>query len=78
MSNDIRPDVVMYRNDVPVLIIEVYSSPHENSLRKLSYVLVKQLRFLKNADKSINEVCDFCFSKSSEDSCVCQMSVTWS
>ena len=78
MSNDIHPDVVMYRNEVPVLVIEVHSSPYENSLRKLSCILVKQLRFLKNADKSINEVCDFCFSKSSEDSCVCLMSVTWS
>ena len=46
----------MYRNEVPVLVIEVHFSPYENSLRKLSYVLVEQLRFLKNADESINEV----------------------
>ena len=38
-------------------------------------MLVEQL---KNADKSINEVRGFCFPKSSEDSCVCLMTVTWS
>ena len=70
--------MALYRNEVPVLVIEVHSSPYENSLRKLSYVLVEQLRLLKNADKSINEVCGFCFPKSSEDSCVCLTSVTWS
>ena len=77
VSNDTRPDVVMYKNDVPVLIIEVHSTPYKDSLHKLSYVLVEQLKFLKNADKSINEVRGFCFPKSSEDSCVCLMTVTW-
>lgn len=77
VSNDLRPDVVMYKGGIPVLVIEVHSSPYKNTLRKLSLVLVELLRFLKNADEGINEVCGFCFPKSSEASCVCQMTVSW-
>ena len=77
VSNDIRPDIVMYKGEIPVLVIEVHSSPYEKTLRKLSIVLVEQLRLLKNADEGINEVCGFCFPKSSEASCVCQMTVRW-
>ena len=49
VSQDMRPDVVMYRNSIPLMAIEVHSSPYKCTLLKLSYVLVNQLRFLKGA-----------------------------
>ena len=48
-----RPDVVMYVNEFPATIIEVHYSPYENSLRKLSYLLLTQLRFLRNYNREI-------------------------
>ena len=44
VSQDMRQDVVMYRNSIPLMAIEVHSSPYRCTLLKLSYVLVNQLR----------------------------------
>ena len=75
--SDIRPDLVMYKNSIPVLVIEVHSSPYEQTLRKLAFVLIEQLRLLRNLDETRDEVHGFSFPKSSEPSCVSQMTVTW-
>ena len=77
VSSDIRPDLVMYKNSIPVLVIEVHSSPYEQTLRKLAFVLIEQLRLLRNLDETRDEVHGFSFPKSSEPSCVSQMTVTW-
>ena len=66
-----RPDVVMYANGLPATIID------ENSLCKLSYVLLTQLRFLRNCNRKILTVEGFCFPKDKEASCACQITVTW-
>ena len=67
----------MYKNSIPVLVIEVHSSPYEQTLRKLAFVLIEQLRLLRNLDETRDEVHGFSFPKSSEPSCVSQMTVTW-
>ena len=77
VSEDIRPDLMIYSNSVPVLAIEVHSSPYSETLLKLVYVLVAQLRYFKNCDASIDKVQGFAFPKYGELTCVCRVSVSW-
>ena len=78
-SVKIRPDLVMYRHDpkIPVLIVEVHSSPYARSLRKLALVLVEQLRYLRNGNIDLFKWTGFCFPKASPPSCVTEMTVVW-
>ena len=76
-SQNIRPDVVVYWNEIPVLVVEVHSSPYERTLRKLALVLVEQLRWLRNGDPSITKWTGFCLPKSCEETCVSQVDVIW-
>ena len=79
VSEDIRPDLMIYSNRVPVLAIEVHSSPYSETLLKLVYVLVAQLRYFKNCDASIDKVQGFAFPKYGELTCVKKprVSVSW-
>ena len=63
-SQSIHPDVVVYWKEIPVLVIEVHSSPYEWTLTKLALVLVEQLRWLRNGDLSITRWTGFCLPKS--------------
>ena len=76
-SQSIRPDVVVYWREIPVLVIEVHSSLYERTLTKLALVLVEQLRWLRNGDLSITKWTGFCFPKSCEKTCVSQVEVIW-
>ena len=76
-SQSIRPDVVVYWRESPVLVIEVHSSLYERTLTKLALVLVEQLRWLRNGDLSITKWTGFCFPKSCEKTCVSQVEVIW-
>ena len=76
-SQKIRPDVTVYWMDIPVLVIGVHSSPYERTLTKLALVLVEQLRWLRNGDRSITEWTGFCFPKSCDKTCVSQVDVIW-
>ena len=59
-SQCILPDEVVYWKKIPVLVIEVHSSPYEWTLTKLALVLVEQLRWLRNGDPSITRWTGFC------------------
>ena len=76
-SQRILPDVVVYWKKIPVLVIEVHSSPYERTLTKLALVLVEQLRWLRNGDPSITRWTGFCLPKSCEKTCVSQVEVIW-
>ena len=78
-SQRILPDVVVYEHTkrIPVLVIEVHSSPYEQTLKKLALVLVEQLRLLRNGDPTIMKWTGFCFPKHSDKACVSQMEVSW-
>ena len=76
-SQRILPDVVVYWKKIPVLVIEVHSSPYERTLTKLALVLVEQLRWLRNGDPSITRWIGFCLPKSCEKTCVSQVEVIW-
>ena len=76
-SQNIRPDVVVYWNEIPVLVVEVHSSPYERTLRKLALVLVEQLRWLRNGDPSITKWTGFCLPNSCKETCVSQVDVIW-
>ncbi len=76
-SVKIRPDVGIYDLDVPLMMLEVHSSPYNETLDKLAWDLLEQLRWLRNCDPKITEWSGFCFPKHGADSCVSQMDITW-
>ena len=52
-SQSIFPDVVIYASGVPLLLFEVHSSSYDRTPKKLMFVLMEHLRWLRNYDSSI-------------------------
>ena len=46
----LRPDVEIYHNGVPLLLIEVNSSPCHETIEKMAWVVLEQLRWLQNCN----------------------------
>ena len=82
-SSKIKPDVIVYWDeDKPIVLIEVVSSPHSVTVRKLCWDLVHHLIWIRNSATEITEWSGFVFpysftSSKTEKSCVSQVSCTW-
>ena len=63
-STHIRPDVSVYnKNNIPLLFNEVHSSPYEQTIGKLVWVLIEHLRWLRNCKTTIHQCVGFAFPK---------------
>ena len=67
-----RPDVVLLKDKLPLLIVEVQSSPYSNSLSKTVVDLIDQLRLLRNY-----KCTGFTFPDFSHKVCVTKVEVEW-
>ena len=78
-SVSIFPDVAMYtdKQEVPLLLFEVHSSPYHQTLKKMVLGLMEHLRWLRNCDLSIVKWSGFCFPKSTELTCVSRVDIFW-
>ena len=78
-SVSIFPDVAMYtdKQEVPLLLFEVHSSPYHQTLKKMVLVLMEHLRWLRNCDLSIVKWSGFCFPKNTEATCVTRVDINW-
>ena len=76
-STNIRPDVSVYRQNIPVLCIEVHSSPYEQSINKMVWVLIEHLRWLRNQKTTIAQCVGFVFPKFEVPSSVIKVRCCW-
>ena len=83
-SESIFPDVAIYtekaddeNDEMPLLLIQVNSRPYHRTLKKMVFVLVEHLRWLRNYDSDIVEWSGFCFPKHEVPTCVSRMDVSW-
>ena len=76
-STRIRPDVTVYYNGNPVLCIEVHSSPYDETINKLAWVLIEHLRWLRNCKTTIHKCVGFAFPKFKEESSVMMVTCIW-
>ena len=84
-STDIRPDGVVLLSftfddtvwKLPMVIIEVHSSPYERTLAKTAADVIEQLRLLRCFNKNIEECVGFAFPKYEIKTCVTKVSVSF-
>ena len=63
---------------VPILLLEVHSSPYKNSVSKTAVDVIDQLRLLRSFNPHIHECSGFTFPKYREPSFVTEVRVTFS
>ena len=76
-STNMRPDVVVRYQQIPVLCIEVHSSPYEQTIDKMAWVLIQHLRWLRSLKNTVTQCVGFVFPKSVEPTLVTKVSCRW-
>ena len=76
-SESIFPDVAIYtkkaddeNDEMPLLLFQVNSSPYHRTLKKMVFVLMEHLRWLRNYDSDIVKWSGFCFPKHEVPTCI--------
>ena len=78
-STDQRQDLNVFRekDDLPLILVEVHSSPFNATVKKTVLGVVDQLRLYRMHDSSITCCVGFAFPKIGVPQCVVKVSVTW-
>ena len=74
------PDVTVHDRkvpDLPVILVEVHSSPYEDSIMKCIIGVVDQLRLYRSYNSSITTCTGYVFPKLKVKQCVVEVQVTW-
>ena len=72
-----RPDVVFLKGGLPLVIVEVQSSPFRYSVSKTVVGLIDQLRLLRNYRRDISHCIGFTFPEYKEKECVAKVRIEW-
>ena len=72
-----RPDVALLKDGLPLVLVEVQSSPFRDSLCKTAVDLIDQLRLLRNYDRRINHCTGFTFPDFKSRVCVAKVLAKW-
>lgn len=72
-----RPDVVFLKGGLPLLIVEVQSSPFAHSVSKTVVGLIDQLRLSRNYGRDINHCIGFTFPEYKGKECVAKVHIEW-
>ena len=76
-SVDNRPDVALLKNNLPLFIVEVQSSPYSRSLTKTIVSVIDHLRLLSNYNEEIHKCTGFTFPDFDSKVCVTKVEVEW-
>eukprot|EP00118_Oscarella_pearsei_P015236 m.136325 g.136325 ORF g.136325 m.136325 type:complete len:473 (+) comp38175_c0_seq6:929-2347(+) len=76
-SIKIKLDVTVTYKDMPLLLIQVDSSPYHETLIKTALFLFEHFRWLRNGDSTITEWSAFAFPNPHTLSCATQVDISW-
>jgi hypothetical protein len=78
-STDQRPDLTVFRraDKLPLILVEVHSSPFQATVRKLIFGVIDQLRLYRTYNTRITQCVGFAFPKLHMQQCVIKVSVKW-
>ena len=78
-STDQRPGLTVSRrvDNLPLILVEVHSSPFHATVKKLIFGVTDQLRLYRTYDASITQCVGFALPKLHMQQCVIRVSVTW-
>ena len=78
-STDQRPDLNLSReeDDLPLILVEVHSSPFAETVKKTILCVTDQLRLYRTHDAKITRCVGFTFPKQKVHQCVVMVTVTW-
>ena len=78
-STDQRPDLTVSRkaDNLPLILVEVHSSPFTATVKKTILGVTDQLRLYRTHDANITHCVGFAFPKQQVHQCVVMVSVTW-
>ena len=79
VNTDQRPDLTVCRetDNLPLILVEVHSSPFAATVKKTILGVTDQLRLYRTYDASITRCVGFAFPKKDKKQCVVIVSVTW-
>ena len=79
VTTDQRPDLNVFRetDDLPLILVEVHSSPFAATVNKTILGVTDQLRLYRTYDASITRCVGFAFPRKDVMQCVVLVSVTW-
>ena len=79
VTTDQRPDLTVSRetDNLPLILVEVHSSPFAATVNKTILGVTDQLRLYRTYDASITRCVGFAFPKKDVKQCVVIVSVTW-
>ena len=79
VTTDQRPDLNVFRetDDLPLILVEVHSSPFAATVNKTIIGVTDQLRLYRTYNASITRCVGFAFPKKDVKQCVVLVSVTW-
>ena len=79
VTTDQRPDLTVSRkvDNLPLILVEVHSSPFAATVRKTILGVTDQLRLYRTYDANITSCVGFVFPKKNLEQCVVTVAVTW-
>ena len=76
-SSKMEPDLALYNDGIPLLLIEVVSSCYNNSIAHCIAALIFQLRYFRLYDPEITEVIGYVFPKRKKNDHVTKIQLKW-
>ena len=77
-SSKMKPDLALYNDGIPLLLIEVVSSSYyDNSIAHCIAALIFQLRYFRLYDPEITEVIGYVFPKRNKNDYVTKIQLKW-